>query len=114
MYEMSETAADGPTEEGFAIPLSYRPRKAADVLELDMGDGSILYDRDSSLVHHLNPTASLVWALCEGDASIEALAEEIADEYELQRDDVEVQLMNLVGELDALGLLEDAGFGGRA
>ena len=55
-----------------SVPTAYRPRKAADVLELDMGDGIILYNHDSNLVHHLNPSAAILWALCDGDARIAA------------------------------------------
>ncbi len=91
------------------IPPGYRPRKRADVLELDMGDGFILYNHDSSLVHHLNPTASLVWQLCDGAATIARLAAEIAEEYGLAVDNVEMQISSLVAELDAMGLVEDAG-----
>lgn len=91
------------------VPPDYRPRKRADVLELDMGDGFILYNHDSSLVHHLNPTAAIVWQLCEGEASVRQLSEEIALEYGVTVDNVEMQVVTLVAELDALGLLEDAG-----
>ena len=90
------------------VPPEYRPRKRADVLELDMGDGFILYNHDSSLVHHLNPTASVVWQLLDGAATVARLAEEIADEYGLAVDNVQMQIVSLVAELDAMGLVEDA------
>lgn len=99
---------DVPSEEMSAHP-SYRPRKAADVLELDMGDGLILYNHDSSLVHHLNPSAAVLWHLCDGDASISQLGSEVAEEYGLDAATVQGEIAAWVAELDALGLIEDAG-----
>ena len=86
----------------------YVPRKAADVLELDMEDGLIVYNHDSSLVHHLNPSAALVWRICDGEASVTQLSAEVAEEYSLVRQNVQRDLQGLVAELDALGLVEDA------
>ena len=107
---MSQMARDPASEDdAITVPPEYRPRKCADVLELDMGDGFILYNHDSSLVHHLNPTASVVWQLCDGSATVRQLAEDIALEYQLTVENVEMQLVTLVADLDALGLLEDAG-----
>ncbi len=98
---------DGVT--GFGVPMDYVPRRHADVLELDLEDGLILYDRDSSLVHHLNPSARIVWFLCDGSASVRQLAQEIGDEYGLDPGPIRSQIADLVAELDAVGLLEDAG-----
>lgn len=106
---MSQMARDPASEDEISVPPDYRPRKRADVLELDMGDGFILYNHDSSLVHHLNPTAALVWQVCDGNATVRQLSEEIAAEYRLTVENIQMQLVTLVAELDALGLLEDAG-----
>ena len=101
-------ARDPASEDAIAVPPEYRPRKRSDVLELDMGDGFILYNHDSSLVHHLTPTAALVWQVLDGVATVERLASEIADEYGLPVDNVAMQLSSLIAELDAMGLVEDA------
>jgi PqqD family protein of HPr-rel-A system len=86
----------------------YVPRKRADVLELDMGDGVILYDHSSSLVHHLSPSASLIWQLCDGDADLGSLAAEVSDELGVNAEQARTDLAVLIHELDALGLVEDA------
>jgi hypothetical protein len=104
--------ADQPSEGGKAAPMTvprgYRPVKCAEVLELDMGDGLILYNHDSSLVHHLNPSAALVWHLCDGEASVVQLATEIAEEYGLKSAEVLVQVSAVIAEFDALDLVEDS------
>jgi PqqD family protein of HPr-rel-A system len=90
------------------VPDGYVPRKRAQVMELDMGDGVVLYDHEASLVHHLNGSASLVWQLCRGEASVSELAAEIAQELGLDPEEVGAQVRGLVAELDVLGLVEDA------
>jgi PqqD family protein of HPr-rel-A system len=101
-------SGDGPASPGLTVPGAYTPRKRRDVLELDLEDGLILYNRDSSLVHHLNPTARIVWFLCDGSADVHELATEIAEEYGLEPAQVLAQVSELVAELDAVGLVEDA------
>lgn len=85
----------------------YRPKRAGDVFEMDMGDGLILYNRDSQLVHHLNPTAAVLWRLAEGEASAWTLATEIAEQYELEPAEVVAQVATMLGELESLGLVFD-------
>ena len=100
-------SSDGATET-LVVSVDYIPRKRADVLELDMGDGVVLYDPSSRLVHHLNPSASLLWHLAEGDASVGQLARETSEELNLDSIVMHDQFTELVAEMDALGLLDDA------
>jgi PqqD family protein of HPr-rel-A system len=102
---MEQTRDDGSVGT-IEVSGSFRPQRRADVLELDMGDGVVLYDGDSRLVHHLNPTASLVWQLADGDASVDQLATEIAEELSLDLAETRQQISGLVAELDALGLVQ--------
>jgi PqqD family protein of HPr-rel-A system len=90
-----------------AVATEYAPRRRVDVLELDMGDGIVLYDPESRLVHHLNPSASLLWNLSDGDASVEQLVRETSEELHLEPSEVREQFVGLVAEMDALGLLDD-------
>ncbi len=107
--DLEPGSAEGSSEAtGFSVPLVYVPRKDADVLELDLEDGLILYDRNANLVHHLNPSARIVWFLCDGITDLGKLAGEIAEEYHLDAQDVAAQVAGLVAELDAVGLVEDA------
>ena len=49
-----------------------------------------------------------MWQLCDGEGSVEQISSDIADEYELDRGQVQEQVGSLVGEFEALGLIEDA------
>lgn len=107
---MNEDLAQDPaSEQDFAVPFHYRPRKDADVLELDMGDGLILYNHDGDLVHHLNPSAGIVWALCDGSVSVSELGADIADTYGLDPGVVSAEVASVIAEFQALGLVDDAG-----
>ena len=91
-----------------AVPAEYVPRRREDVLELDMGDGLVLYNGDASLVHHLNPSAIIVWQLCDGRSSVSALARDIAAEYELDEAEILEQVGGLIAEFEALDLVSNA------
>jgi PqqD family protein of HPr-rel-A system len=101
----------GSSAASLLVGMDYVPRRTQDVLELDMGDGLILFDHGSNLVHHLNPSAGIVWRLADGSATVEELAGDIALELGVDEKEARHQLASLIAELDALGLLEDAGAG---
>ncbi|HET9441783.1 MAG TPA: PqqD family protein [Acidimicrobiales bacterium] len=105
--QRSTAGDEPPAADGMAVPLDYVPARSPNVLELDMGDGVILYSRDSDLVHHLNPSAGVVWQLCDGSASVGVLATDIAAAYDLDPVATEAQVAGVVAELAALGLLRD-------
>jgi PqqD family protein of HPr-rel-A system len=107
-FELKDVTGESSSEP-MTVPPDYMPGKAADVLELDMGDGVILYNHDSSLVHHLNPSAALLWRLCDGGATVKELAGEIAEEYGLVPDAVLDEISGVIAEFDALSLVQDRG-----
>lgn len=71
----------------------------------------IIYDRDANLVHHLNPSAALVWRMCEGTSPVGELVRVIVDELGLSPHQVNAQVADLLEELHELGLTEDASTG---
>ena len=105
-FEVQDVSGERP-KDPMTVPPDYRPGKDAEVLELDMGDGVILYNHDSSLVHHLNPSAALLWKLCDGEATVKELAGEIAEEYDLEPDTVLGEISGVIAEFDALNLVRD-------
>ena len=105
-FELKDVSGES-SPEPMTVPSDYMPGRAAEVLELDMGDGVILYNHDSSLVHHLNPSAALLWKLCDGEATVKELAGEIAEEYGLVPDTVLDEISGVIAEFDALNLVQD-------
>jgi hypothetical protein len=107
-HRSSPVPADDARE---GLPDSHAPRRREDVLEIDFDDGLIIYDRDANLVHHLNPSAALVWRMCEGTASVGELVQVIVEVLGSSRHEVKAQVTDLLRELDELGLTEDASNG---
>jgi PqqD family protein of HPr-rel-A system len=95
------------------VDLDFVPSKSDKALELDMGDGLVIYDHGSGFVHHLNPSAGIVWHLSDGEATVGDLARDIAAEYGRELPEVENQIALLVGELVSVGLVQGAGRSNR-
>jgi hypothetical protein len=105
---LASEAGEDVARPRVTVPDGYRPRRRQGVLDIDMGDGFILFDDASSLVHHLNPSATLIWQLCDGTGTVADLARDIADEYALDEPTIRSQVAEVIAEFDALELVEDA------
>jgi PqqD family protein of HPr-rel-A system len=87
-------------------PMRLRAADALTVVEID-GE-SVVYDDATGNLHHLNPTATVVFSLCDGTATARELATEIAEAFEQPADEVERQIRRLLRELRSQGLLVPA------
>jgi PqqD family protein of HPr-rel-A system len=68
------------------------------LVECDEGE-ALVFDPDTGGVHHLNAEAALVFRLCDGTASVQQTATEIAEEFGLPRTAVERQVRVVVRDL---------------
>jgi hypothetical protein len=46
-------------------------------------DGLVVYQESTDRVHHLNPTAAVVFELCDGTRSADAIARVVAETFSL-------------------------------
>ena len=54
-------------------------------LEVDEADdGLVVFDPRTDTVHHLNPSASVIFDLCDGSRDADAIAALLAEVYELE------------------------------
>ena len=61
----------------------HHPRRV-DALEINEAeDGLVIYDPALDMVHHLNPSAAVVFDLCDGTRDPKSIAEVLGDAYEL-------------------------------
>ena len=69
------------------------PERAPDISEYEVEDETVLYDPHSDAAHVLNPTAAIVWWLCDGGHKVKDIARELGDLYDKEpetvRSDVE-------------------------
>jgi hypothetical protein len=75
------------------------PRRA-DALEVnEADDGLVIYDPAHDMVHHLNPSASMIFDLCDGTRDAQSIAHILAEAYDLDappQDDATAGLRELV------------------
>ncbi len=48
-------------------------------------DGLVVYDPARDMVHHLNPSASVIFDLCDGTRDVDAVAATLAEVFGLHR-----------------------------
>jgi len=87
-------------------PVTPRAREDLAVVVLD-GE-AVIYDEETQDLHHLNPTATVVFSLCEGTSTIREIAEEISQTFRVPANDIEAQIRPLLRQLRRAGLLEPA------
>jgi len=60
-----------------------RPLKREDIVCRDMGTETLLYDARAEAIHLLNPTALLIWNLCDGNHSLRDVDKELRAAFSL-------------------------------
>lgn len=85
-----------------------RPRARDDLTVVEIDGEAVVYDGDAGELHHLNPTATLVFSLLDGTTTVRELALEISGVVDLSVDEIERQIEDVVTTFADAGLL----FGG--
>jgi hypothetical protein len=98
-----EESDDGLTMVAPTSVLAPRP----DVLDLDLGDGLILYDPERSLVHHLNASAAEIWRRCDGRRPVSAVATDLAVKYGVPMEQMGKQVRLAIWRFDSLGVVRE-------
>ncbi len=82
-----------------------RPRVREDLTVVELDGEAVIYDERSGELHHLNPSATLVFGLLDGTATVRELAAEVADAFGVPADQVESEIRALIRRLRSLGLM---------
>ena len=83
-----------------------RPRTRTDLSVVELDHEAVVYDGSTGNLHHLNPSATVVFSLCDGTATIRELAQDIAAAFGRPREEVEPQVRRLLTSFRRQGLLE--------
>lgn len=95
----SESPAKAPT----------RPVRKPGVMARDIGDELFLYEVGGREIHILNPTARLVWELCDGEHAVVDMEQAIKARYSVpQGHDVTADIRPALELLARKGLLRRA------
>ncbi len=72
------------------------PERAPNISEYEVEDETVLYDPRSDSAHALNPTAAVVWWLCDGDHGVKDIARELGDLYDKEPDSVRDDVTEII------------------
>ena len=89
-----------------SLDADFAPARGACVYAVEIDGEAVLLDEEANRLHHLNHTATLLWACFDGHAPIRELASEICDELGLPYESVLADTLRVVSDLGREGLLE--------
>ncbi|MFB3738222.1 MAG: HPr-rel-A system PqqD family peptide chaperone [Candidatus Velamenicoccus archaeovorus] len=82
-----------------------KPKARTDLTVVELDGEAVIYDEDSGDLHHLNPTATIVFGLCDGTSTMREMSEDLSAAFGVPRDEIERQVRALVRQLRKVGLL---------
>jgi hypothetical protein len=88
------------------IDAAFAPARAPAVYTVEIDGEAVLLDEEVNRLHHLNHTATLLWACFDGDTPLALLATEISEELGLPYESVLSESLAAVRELGREGLLD--------
>lgn len=96
------------TAEPLSVTLADRVTQSDDVLVQEMGGEAVLLDLASERYFGLDPIGTRIWALLGDHASLQAVADIIAGEYDAPEERIHADLLALVTQLAEAGLVKVA------
>jgi len=84
-----------------------KPRVREDLAVVEIDGEAVVYDERTNDIHHLNPTAAIVFSLCDGSATVKEFSADIASAFNAPLDEVDRQVRALVREFRKNGLFEE-------
>jgi PqqD family protein of HPr-rel-A system len=85
--------------------IDERPRVREDLTVVELDGEAVIYDDRNGDLHRLNQTATLVFSLLDGSATVEELARDISKAYGMEDEEVIAQVRELATQLAASHLL---------
>jgi pyrroloquinoline quinone biosynthesis protein D len=88
------------------IDLKNHFRRNEQVITQAAADAVFLFDLNRGEFYSLNDVGHRVWQLCDGSRSVDDLVYSICQEFEVPSETVEADVLELLADLIAEGLLE--------
>jgi PqqD family protein of HPr-rel-A system len=83
-----------------------KPRARDDLTVVELDGEAVIYDEVGGDLHHLNSSATIIFALCDGTQTARQISAEIAQAFSLPPQEVEPQVRTVVRDLRRAGLLD--------
>lgn len=85
------------------------PSVVPSLLDRDLGDEYLVYDRESGRIHVLNPTARWIVECCDGSRTVAEIAERVAAHFEIDLDRAHSDTEELLADLGERGVITFSG-----
>jgi PqqD family protein of HPr-rel-A system len=85
--------------------MAVKPKVRDDITVVELEGEAVIYDEQTADLHHLNPTATIVFGLCDGTATMAEMATDISEAFGVPAAEVETQVRGLVRQFRKAHLL---------
>jgi PqqD family protein of HPr-rel-A system len=82
-----------------------RPQVRDDLMVVELDGEAVVYDEVTGDLHKLNPSATLVFDLCDGTSTVREMASDIAAAASLPPEQIEPEIRALIRFFKQAGLL---------
>ncbi|MBW1701574.1 MAG: PqqD family peptide modification chaperone [Deltaproteobacteria bacterium] len=89
-----------------SFSLKAKPKRREDIVHSRVGEELVLSNREEGIHHNLNAVAGEVWALLDGEHSLETVVDVIGQRFDRERSLLEKDIIQLAEQFARLGLLE--------
>src|SRR5690242_7422232 len=98
---MSETFVYDPSEgtPPFLIGGDFVPEPLEGVVVREVDDELVLVDESTGQVHALDRIGSIIWSCYDGSSDLDAIVDELAEAFEVDRDEVYESVVALTKSL---------------
>lgn len=84
-----------------------KPVRKQGIIVQDIGRETLLYNAGGKAIHVLNPTAKLIWELCDGVHTAEDMEQEIRSKFSVvSKHDVSADIQKTLEVFASKGVLE--------
>jgi PqqD family protein of HPr-rel-A system len=80
--------------------------RRSDLITCAVDEEIVVLDRAAGYVHQLNATASQIWRACDGRHSVEDIAAQVTQRFDIAPDAVLRDVHTALAEFERLGLLD--------
>jgi hypothetical protein len=85
---------------------AMKPKVRDDLAVVEIEGEAVIYDEPTRDILLLNPTATIVFGLCDGTGTVKEMAADIADAFRVPGDEVERQVRSLLRGFKKSGMLD--------
>jgi len=104
--QSSEEEQGPPEIKASTIDETFVPRPRPSIVGVELDGESVLLEKDTVQVHHLDQIATLVWNSFDGSVSLGELIQEITEAFQADPDVIRNDVTSLTQRFGRAGLLE--------